>query len=244
VKDGRLAPTRTRPALGSGMIIRHKHTGRYTTVPNAIFEDDRLSIEAKGLLGYLLSRAPNWQARHDQLQHKLGIGRKLLKRCLVEIIEAGYGDRDERQGRDKYHRFTTLNYIIRDISTLPVAGAPKPLRPEPLRPRNTDNNKEAIKTDSNNPFSKSLPIEQGEKQQAQQRDFSVFGKHALASGQHAVYLGSRPYQAWLRVRGEDGMPGFIDWAIINGKTYKLVWMPSLYPPHHFGKEPHESGSDE
>jgi hypothetical protein len=224
------------------MIIRHRHKGRYTTVPNAIFEDDRLSIEAKGLLGYLLSRPPNWQTRHYQLQQKLGVGRKLLKRCFGEIIEAGYGDRDERQGRDKHHCFTTLNYIIRDISTHSVAGVLKPLRPEPLRPRNTDSNKEGIKIDSNNPFSKSLPAEQKhEAQQAHQSVYSDFGKHALVSGRHAVYLGSRPYQAWHKVRGEDGMPGFIDYAIINGKPHKLVWMPSLYPPRRSSEEPDETG---
>lgn len=47
-----LGRTRKRPIVGSGMIIRHRHKGRFTPVPNSIFEDDRLSIEAKGLLGY------------------------------------------------------------------------------------------------------------------------------------------------------------------------------------------------
>ena len=42
---------------GAGaVIIRHKHNGSFTILPNAIFNDDRLSLAAKGLLGYLLSR--------------------------------------------------------------------------------------------------------------------------------------------------------------------------------------------
>jgi hypothetical protein len=118
-------------------------------------------------------------------------------------------------------------------SIIPEHSAPaaaKPQRPEPLRLRDTDNNKEGIKTDSNNPFPKSLPARQEEVKQALQGDYTEFGKHALAMDQHAVYVGSRPYQAWLSFRGEDGMPSFIDRVTINGKTHNVVWMPSLYPP--------------
>jgi hypothetical protein len=98
------------------MIIRHKHKGRFTVVPNAIFNDDRICPGAKGLLGYLLSRPGNWDVRHDQLQRKLDIGRKLLSKLLKELERAGYLERDEEQGRDGYNRFTTLNYVVRQHS--------------------------------------------------------------------------------------------------------------------------------
>ena len=130
------------------MIIRHKHKGRFTVVPNAIFNDDRMTLGAKGLLGYLLSRPGDWQVRHDQLQHKLGVGRKLLTKLLIELEEAGYLERDEVQGRDEYNRFTPYNYIVRDIpEPPPVAGAPAALRPEPQRHQDIGNKKEEIKTD-------------------------------------------------------------------------------------------------
>ena len=54
-------------------IIRRKHDSQFTVVPNRIFEDDRLSIEAKGVLGYLLSRPHDWSVRHDHLQRELGL---------------------------------------------------------------------------------------------------------------------------------------------------------------------------
>ncbi len=133
------------------MIIRHKHKGRFTVVPNAIFNDDRISLGAKGLLGYLLSRPGNWDVRHDQLQHQMGIGRKLLSKYLKELEKAGYLERDEEQGRDEHNRFTTLNYVVRDIPELTTADALVPLRLEPQRDKDTGNNKEEIKTDSNNP---------------------------------------------------------------------------------------------
>ena len=85
------------------MIIRHKHKGRFSIVPNGIFHDPRLSLPAKGLLVYLLSLPPDWEVRHDHLQDKLRIGRKLLESAFKEIIAAGYAVPDEIQGRDEHH---------------------------------------------------------------------------------------------------------------------------------------------
>ena len=227
---------------GAGaVIIRHKHTGSFTVVPNAIFNDDRLSLTAKGLLGYLLSRPRNWEVRHDQLQRKLDIGRKLLSKLLNELREAGYLERDEEQGRDDQNRFTTLNYVVRDIPELTAADVPTPLRSEPPHKRDTGNNKEEIKTESTKPFPKPLPTEQGDTQLARQWVYSEFGERAFAAGQRAVYLGSKPYQAWLSYRGKDGMPGFVDRAIINGKVQEIVWMPSLYPPRRAADESEGDG---
>jgi len=213
------------------MIIRHKHKGRFTVVPNAIFNDDRLSLAAKGLVGYLLSRPGNWQVRHDQLQHKLGIGRKLLNKLLIELEEAGYLDREGEQGRDEYNRFLPYNYVVRDIPEPLAAGVPTAPRPEPQRDEHTGNKKEEIKTDFTKPFPKPLPTEQAEPQRAWQDKYSEFGQRALAAGSYPVFVGSEPHRAWCKSRGSDGMPGFVDRAFIGGKPHEIIWMPSVYPPH-------------
>jgi hypothetical protein len=223
------------------MIIRHKHKGRFVIVPNGIFHDPRLSLAAKGLLAYLLSLPPDWEVRHDQLHRDLGIGRKLLDRAFKELIAAGYVIRDEVQGRDEYNRFTTLNYVVSDIADRAMPDVPSPPRAKPQRKRSSGNNKENIKTDLTNPFPKSLPTVDGESKQAQQRRYSPIGQQAAAVGQCAVFIGSEPYEAWRRFRGEDGMPGFIDKAIINGRSHDIVWMPSLYPPRHSGQQRTQGG---
>jgi hypothetical protein len=216
--------------MAQPMIIRHKHRGRFTVVPNAIFNDDRLSLGAKGLLGYLLSRPGNWQVRHDQLQHKLGIGRKLLNRLLIELEASGFLHRDDEQGRDDHNRFMPYNYIVRDIPEPAVSGAPTALRFEPQRSEDTGNKKEEIKTDSTKPFPKPLPTEQAEPKKACQDKYTDFGQRALAAGNHPVFVGSEPHRAWCTFRGNVGMPGFVDHAFIGGKSHKIVWMPSVYPP--------------
>jgi len=223
------------------MIIRHKHKGQFVIVPNGIFRDPRLSVVAKGLLAYLLSLPANWEVRHAQLHRELGIGRKLLDRAFRELISAGYVTRDEAQGRDEYNRFTTLNYVVSDIANRAMADVHSPQRTQPQRKKSSGNNIEIIKTDLTNPFPKSLPAVAGESKQAQRRQYSAMGQRAAAAGQYAVIVGSEPYEAWRRSRGEDGMPGFIDKAIINGRSHDIVWMPSVYPPRYPTRQSGESG---
>jgi hypothetical protein len=211
-------------------IFRQKHHGRFTTVPNAILEDLRLSIAAKGLLCYLLSRPPSWNTRQDHIQRTLRIGRKLLRKCREELIDAGYLICDAIQSRDDLNRFTTLNYIVRDIPSSVSPEILEPQRPAPLRQGNNGNNKEQIKTDLNNTLPKPLSPEQEVNGLAEQVVYSDFGQRARMAGNHPVYLGSKPYHAWVSVRGADGMPGLVDRVQVNGRTREIVWMPSVFPP--------------
>jgi hypothetical protein len=213
------------------MIIRHKHKGRFSIVPNGIFHDPRLSLPAKGLLVYLLSLPPDWEVRHDHLQDKLRIGRKLLESAFKEIIAAGYAVRDEIQDRDEHHRFTTLNYVVSDVSSRAISDVPFSSRSKPKRRRSSGNNKERVKTElTNTTLPKSLPIAPGRKVKASRKQYTEMGNRAVAAGLCAVFVGSEPYEAWRKLRGEDGMPGFIDRVVIDGRLREVVWMPSLYPP--------------
>ena len=219
------------------MIIRRKHKSRFTQIPNAIFEDRRLSIAAKGLLVYLLSRPPNWTVRHDQLQYTLDLGRKLLTKLLNELAETGYLDRDEYQGRDEHNRFTPYDYTVRDIPEHGAADVPAALHLEPQRQKDIGNNNKEINTESTNPFPKPLPTAQAEPLQALQDKYTSVGERARAEGMSPVFVGSKPYLAWLAVRGADGMPGFVDQAFINGKPRAIVWMPTVFPRKHSGESP-------
>jgi hypothetical protein len=218
------------------MIVRHKHKGKFVIVPNGIFHDSRLSLAAKGLLAYLLSLPPDWEVRHDQLRRRLGIGRKLLDRAFTELINAGYVVRDEIQGRDEQNRFTTLNYVVSDIPSHVSSGVPSPTLAEPERRRSIGNNKEITKTNITNLIPKRVPTTPGQPKLAQQRKYSAIGQRAVAMGQSAVIVGSEPYEAWRRLRGDDGMPGLVDKALINGRVHDVVWMPSLYPPRQSSQQ--------
>ncbi len=95
-------------------IVRREHRAQFTIVPNAIFRDDRLSIEAKGVLGYLLSRPHNWQVRLDHVGRTLRVGRKKLQRIFRELIGAGYVTREQLRTADE-RQFCEIDYVVRDV---------------------------------------------------------------------------------------------------------------------------------
>jgi hypothetical protein len=113
--------------VAARMIIRRHHNSNFTIVPNAIYEDGLLSIEARGLLGYLLSRPHDWQVRLEHVQGVLNVGRDRLQRMIRELIDARYVECDDKQPRDDEQKFASYNYIVRDVPS--VSFVPQPEKP-------------------------------------------------------------------------------------------------------------------
>jgi hypothetical protein len=106
------------------MIIRRRHNGHFTIVPNKVFIEDRLSLEAKGLLGYLLSRPHGWHVHLEVVAKTQRIGRKKAQRLFNELIDARYISRHD-QPRLAGQRFGRVDYIVYDV---PVARPTRPHR--------------------------------------------------------------------------------------------------------------------
>ncbi|MCI0598581.1 MAG: hypothetical protein L0Y60_03510 [Beijerinckiaceae bacterium] len=109
-------------------IVRREHRAHFTIVPNAMFLDKRLSIEAKGVLGSLLSRPHKWQVQLDHVGRTLRIGRKKLQRIFRELISTGYVTREQRRILDD-QRFGEMDYVVRDVPELlsrSVDNSPSP----------------------------------------------------------------------------------------------------------------------
>ncbi|MGY3452185.1 hypothetical protein [Bradyrhizobium sp. USDA 4353] len=115
-------------------IVRREHRAQFTIVPNAVFADTRLSVEAKGVLGYLLSRPHKWHVRLDHIGRTLLVGRKKLQRIFRELIAAGYVTREAQRIVDG-HRFGEIDYVVRDVP-VPVDKSARPRgRKGPAAPR-------------------------------------------------------------------------------------------------------------
>jgi hypothetical protein len=212
-------------------IVRHKHKGNFTTVPNEILEDPRLCLGAKGLLCFMISRPPGWRFRNTHLQRAQKVGAKALANYVGQLERAGYLDRDSKQGRDENNKFTLLNYVVRDVSRCPYEQVETPLRRQPYRKRSNGNNIEEVKTDLNKSYSKALSTVADKRDRAGQVKYSDVGERALAAGNKPVYVGSKPYDAWREYRGDvDGSPEFVDIVLENGRRREIVWRPSVFPP--------------
>ena len=73
--------------------IRVKKDEKYFSASNEPFNDQRLSWEARGLMGYLLSKPNNWEIRNKDLEKKGPAGEHKLRRMLAELRKNGYMNR-------------------------------------------------------------------------------------------------------------------------------------------------------
>jgi hypothetical protein len=115
-------------------IIRRHHNSNFTVIPNVIFEDSRLSIEAKGALGYLLSRPHDWLVRLAHLGRALGVGRDKMERIIGELIAAGYVLRRGQQ-RTQSQQWGAADYVVMDHPVQVDASLP-PIAPNAPCPEN------------------------------------------------------------------------------------------------------------
>lgn len=109
-------------------IVRREHRAHFTVLPNAIFVDERLSIEAKGVLAYLLSRPNKWSVRLEQVGRIQNVGRRKLQRVFRELISAGYVTREQHRIAGA-QRFGQVDYVVRDVPvtvTRPVVKSAEP----------------------------------------------------------------------------------------------------------------------
>lgn len=211
------------------MIRRGKYKANFTVVPNTIFEDESLSAAARGTLGYLISRPAEWEVRHRQLMHKMGLGRDAFSRVMRELIAAGYIIRSDEQGRAANNAFLGYDYEVFDapqVESCPQAAVGFPSAESRQRKTDSGSKKDEIKKTDINLTERPA---RAEKLQAGKTDYSDMGLSALAAGLYPVWEGSKGHKLWLSFRGFDGMPPF-DAVTVNGQLKRVVWMSSLYPP--------------
>ncbi len=81
-------------------IVRVPKVERYFVVQNAVFSDERLSWEARGLMGYLLSKPDHWQVRLHDLMKRGPAGQHKIRRILKELRATGYIQTSRIKRRD------------------------------------------------------------------------------------------------------------------------------------------------
>jgi hypothetical protein len=72
------------------MIIRRRHTANFTTIGNALFEDERLAADEVGILAYLLSRPHDWEVRRPALMRRWNVGVVAMKRMVHNWMRTGW----------------------------------------------------------------------------------------------------------------------------------------------------------
>ncbi|MUZ84281.1 helix-turn-helix domain-containing protein [Agrobacterium vitis] len=87
---------------GEATIRRGVRNARYAAIPNHVFEDVRLSMEARWLLSYLLSKPDNWTVVIGDIVRKGNCGRDKARKMIAELVETGYAEREQTRADGKF----------------------------------------------------------------------------------------------------------------------------------------------
>ncbi len=97
-------------------VIRIKHERNYVVLQKEMLENPNISLKAKGLWAYCLSKPDNWEFHITQLVSAVKEGRDFVRNAIDELIEFGYCIRI--QNKDKFGKWTTVDYEIFETSQL------------------------------------------------------------------------------------------------------------------------------
>ncbi|NTA79562.1 helix-turn-helix domain-containing protein [Agrobacterium tumefaciens] len=150
-------------------IRRGVRNASYSVVPNHVFEDIRLSMEARWLLGYLLSKPDNWTVVIGDIIKKGGCGRDKARKMIAELVEFGYAEREQVRDDGKFGASVLVIYdepreqeapktagitganaesvAILPQTDLPATAKPAPDSPSPVKSAHS-NNSNILNTDS------------------------------------------------------------------------------------------------
>lgn len=82
------------------MIIKAVKTTNYTTICNEALNDSNLSLKAKGLWAFLMTKPGEWSINYRGLKTQLKEGQSAILAALKELEEAGYLVRGRVQAQE------------------------------------------------------------------------------------------------------------------------------------------------
>jgi hypothetical protein len=88
----------------------HEFDDQFTQIPNSWVRDERLSLEARGLLAQIMSHRPGWVMSISSIAAQNKISKDRVRRILGELMSHGYLTRSEKQGKDDKGRMTSYDY--------------------------------------------------------------------------------------------------------------------------------------
>ena len=83
-------------------IIRTHKSGNYTVMSNFHLNDNKMSLKAKGLLSFMLSKPDNWDFSVRGLQSQLKEGRDSVASTLRELINFKYVVREQVRSKGTF----------------------------------------------------------------------------------------------------------------------------------------------
>lgn len=209
-------------------IIRVERKSQpYTMIANATLQDTSISLEARGLLTYLLSKPDSWAVVVTWLQNEMGVGREKLNRIIRELENAGYIETRVVRSDGKFAEYERIVHESPTVVASTVVGKP-----------------DSGSADSG----KSAPIkERVKKEQTEERNDVITGSAlSLVSEMQELRASTigdkfpetkaqRTIMAVLvRQHGEDTVRKVMSWAMADSFWASIIITPTMLHKH-FGK---------
>ncbi len=131
---------------GEDMIIKSKHASNYTVLPNSIFKKG-LSIEAIGMISYLLSLPHNWILYKTTIHRQLNLGRDKCRNIIKELETHRYIISEMRKNKGGKIYYDHVVYDIPPKKGKPLTDLPSTVEPSTDLPLTA--NKKLISKHSN-----------------------------------------------------------------------------------------------
>lgn len=93
-------------------INKSKLKDKFAITPNALIQNSAITLEARGLLVYLLSLPSDWKLNIKDLSKKNNVGENKIRKLIKELIKYRYIIRT--QSRIKDGTFKSFDYFIYD----------------------------------------------------------------------------------------------------------------------------------
>lgn len=114
-------------------IIRRETTRNFTIIKNEIVNNKALTMEAMGLLTFMLSKPNGWEFRQDHLCNHFNVGRDRMRSVMKTLSDAGYVRREkENDPVTGYIKTTTIvsdDPVFDREADKPEVGEPKSENP-------------------------------------------------------------------------------------------------------------------
>jgi predicted transcriptional regulator len=105
-------------------VQRTRHTRAYVQIPNGIAQNHSLSLEARGLLTYLLSLPDAARATVERIASRTTNGRRVVANAMNELVSAGYVKRGRVQDPETGRWVTLTSVTDNPTNHIPTVGEP------------------------------------------------------------------------------------------------------------------------
>jgi hypothetical protein len=132
---------------GPKTIVRVERRTPHVAMPNATVRDKALSLQACGLLAFVLSHPDDWRIQGIRwIERTRGVGKHRVAAAIRELRRVGYCHVRQERAADGKHG--AVIYTFRDVRGSPDPGFRDPARRDPEKWDTT--NPESTKTDFTN----------------------------------------------------------------------------------------------